>query len=354
MATLPEPIHSVAAKVYDYWLQRGDSEPVRGYLGASIIGGSCDRALWYGFRFCSPRQFDGRIYRLFERGRNEEEIVFEELRAIGVDVRPFDADGKQWGISAVAGHFRGHLDAAVLGTPYSKTHWSVLEVKTHSTKSFDELVKAGVQVAKPEHFAQMQIYMGHTGMERAMYYAVCKNDDRIHTEWLHFDQTEFDKIMQRAERVITAAEPPIKLREDPTYYICKMCDHAAVCHGTQAPEVSCRSCAHSTPETDEKWNGAGVWTCSCGTDKALVTLPIDHQRTGCDSHRYIPILLDKWAEYMGTPDGENPEYRNKLTGKSFTNGDYSSQEIHACQDKRAIGNADVNALRSAFGAKVAA
>lgn len=347
---LPEPIHTVASAVYASWKKRGNEAP-RQYLGASIIGKECERALWYDFRWAELPDFDGRMYRLFNRGHREEAVIFEELRAIGVEVHECQEDGSQWGICAIGGHFRGHLDAAVFGTQYAPKTWAVLECKTHNAKSFKELTDKGVQQSKPQHYAQMQVYMGQTGMDRAMYYAVCKDDDQIYTEWLHFDQAEYDRLMARAQRIITAEEPPMRLRNDSTYYVCKMCQYAGICHGNEAPLVNCRTCAHSTPSITETSYG-GNWDCEL-TETAC-DLPVEIQRTGCESHRYIPILLANWADYEGTDDGANPRYTNKLTGKTFTNGEIESAEIRACADKRAIGDAGVNEMRNMFAARIAA
>jgi hypothetical protein len=51
----------------------------------------------------------------------------------------------------------------------------VVEFKTHSAKSFRKLVQRGVAEAKPQHWAQMQVYMQLTGLTRALYVAVCKD-----------------------------------------------------------------------------------------------------------------------------------------------------------------------------------
>lgn len=348
MATVPTPLHTVAASVYEYWKQRGDAEPERAYLGASSLGGPCERKLWYGFRWAEVRKFDGRIYRLFERGRNEEPTIVRELRGIGCTVSDTQPDGSQWGFAACGGHLRGHMDAAACGTPYAPKSWCVVEAKTHSLKSFNELVVKGVKESKPEHWHQMNIYMGQFDMDRAMYYAVCKDDDRIHTEWLHFDKSAFDKMMERGLRIITSAEPPLRLSDDASWYQCKWCDYSDMCHGTAAPRAHCRTCAHVTPLTSES---NGTWAC----DKTEgYWLPVDAQRIGCQKHRYIPVLLENFAEYLGTPDGENPQYKNKLTGATFSNGDYSSQEIRNAQDKRALGDPGVAEFKAVFGARVAA
>ncbi|GAG27102.1 unnamed protein product, partial [marine sediment metagenome] len=54
--------------IYAHYKEVGDAEPVRGYLGASIIGHPCERYLWYVFRQCCKPEFDGRMHRLFETG----------------------------------------------------------------------------------------------------------------------------------------------------------------------------------------------------------------------------------------------------------------------------------------------
>ena len=111
---LPSQSETVQA-IKAYWKTRGDSEPARGYLGASSIGIECSRELWYSFRKCSEPSFDGRMYRLFNRGHKEEARFVEELRGIGCEVHEFDENGNQFKVIACDGHFLGHTDGAVLG-----------------------------------------------------------------------------------------------------------------------------------------------------------------------------------------------------------------------------------------------
>ena len=78
----------------------------------------------------------------------------------------------------------------------------VLEIKTHSKKSFDALVKDGVEKSKPQHFVQMQVYMAAFDVDRALYYAVCKDDDRIYTERIEYDPKFADGLRDKAHRII--------------------------------------------------------------------------------------------------------------------------------------------------------
>jgi len=293
--------------------------------------------LWLTFHHAKAKKFEGRMYRLFETGKREEARIVQNLRSIGCEVHADDGSS-QYAFRALGGHFAGSMDAVITGYHEAPKKWIVVEMKTHSAKSFKDLLEKKVQASKPMHYAQMQTYMGTSGIDRALYFAVNKDTDDIYTEYLHFDQAEFERLRIRAERIIKAAEPPLKISNDPSWYQCKMCDMADICHGTEAPEVNCRTCCHSTPDTV-----AGGWSCvRKGTANAV-----------CSDHRYIPALLENFAEMTDANEAGNwVKYRNKLTGANFYNGDLSSSEIHACHDKRALGDDGVHALRHELGAVI--
>ena len=335
MATLPEPLHTTAAAIYKSYEAEADNGN-RPHLGASLIGHACERYLWLTFRWVDAKRFDGRLLRLFKAGNDFEPRIVAELRRIGVEVHDVTPDGKQWRVSAVGGHFGGSLDGAARGFAEAPKTWSVVEFKTHSAKSFADLVKNGVQKSKPQHFAQMQTYMGLTGMERAMYIAENKDTSELYTEWVHFDPVEFAKLQARAERVIGANEPPLKISNDPSWWTCKLCDFHDHCHGEAAPAVNCRTCAHSTPQL----NGDAVWTCGPSAD-ADPELTINDQRKGCGGHRYIPILLERFATQK---DYVNGDVVYETEAGEFANGDpangaLSSQEILDCAQKVMLADA---------------
>jgi len=335
MAALPEPVHTTVNMIYTAYENDAD-DGNRPHLGASLIGHACERYLWMTFRWVDSKKFPGRMLRLFETGSLAEARFVANLKRIGVEVHDTTPDGKQWRVSALGGHFAGSMDGAGRGFPEAPKTWAVIEFKTHGEKSFTDLVKKRVQAAKPQHYAQMQVYMGETGMERAMYMAVNKNTDELYAEWVHFDPVEYAKLKARAERVIRAAEPPLRVSSDPSWFVCKMCDFAEHCHGEKAPAVNCRTCAHSTPEMD----GDGKWTCSLA-DTSPVAIPAPVQRTGCGQHRYIPILLERFATQKDYVNGD--VVYTTPTG-DFANGDpsngaLSSEEIRACEQKVMLADA---------------
>ena len=330
MAKIPEPSDTVASRIYKSLEAKNKEELPRTHLGASIIGHHCDRFIWLSFRWAFPNDFEGRILRLFRRGQNEEATVFFDLKTAGIEVKPFN-NGKQWSISV--GHFGGSLDGIIMGgVPEAPMKQHVLEIKTHSKKSFEDLEKQGVRKSKPQHYAQMQVYMLHTSIDRALYFAVCKDDDRIYTERVRLDKEFAQSLTDKALRLIANDRMPEPISADPSWYQCKMCSAHDLCHVSKlTKQVNCRTCCNSTAQQD------GTWLC----EHWQSVIPFEHQITGCDSHLLHPDLVPNWAYQDGwvTPNGI-------ITDK------YSSHEIVANWQACAVSDKSIESVKSAFNARV--
>jgi hypothetical protein len=289
----------------------------RAHLGASIIGKSCEQALWFDFRWVTKARHPGQLLRRFESGQLEEARLVANLRRAGASVLDVDPQtGRQFRVSDQAGHFGGSLDALVIRLRESPDQWHVAEFKTHNAKSYKELIEKRLRLAKPQHFDQMQIYMHLNGAVWGIYVAVNKDTDDLYLERVRYDQAHALRLTERARRVIFAAEPTLpKVSQDPTWYECRFCDHHSVCHQTKptAPvAVNCRTCLYSSPVGEVGGNdgandgvndgerisggtdvgtignaGTGVWT--CGLHQAEIDSAA--QRTGCSRHLYIPALI---------------------------------------------------------------
>ena len=295
MAPLPPPPAPTLDAIYAAYVADAD-DGFRDHLGASIIGKECHRALWYDFRWVTRRSFSGRMLRLFDTGKREEERLVRDLRRTGATVLDTDPEtGRQWRVEAHGGHFGGSLDGVAINLLEAPKTWHVLEFKTHSAKSFNDLVAKRVRDSKPQHYAQMQVYMHLTGIPRAMYLAVCKDTDDLYVERIAVDAVFAEGLLEKARRVIFAATPPARISEDPAWFQCRFCDHAPLCHaGDTAPEINCRTCLHSTPVE-------GGWHCA-RHDRRLSEVD---QRTACPQHLFLPPLVpgrqvdagDDWIEY---------------------------------------------------------
>lgn len=333
------------------WWERSADNGHRPHLGASLIGEPCERKLWLTFRWAKAQAWEGRMLRLFNSGQRAEARFVEELKGIGCQVWEADEAGQQFRVSAHGGHFGGSLDGVVSGLPEAPDTPHVAEFKTSNDKLFKALVKAGVQAAKPLHYAQMQTYLGLMSLDWALYLAENKNDASVHSERVAFDQAEFDRLMAKAQRVIEATEPPPKIGESAEDFACKWCHLADLCHGDAAPEVNCRTCARSTPMTD----GEGAdWRCGLPLDHlplehAAGVIPIATQRAGCDRHLYIPPLLRGVGEAVD--GGEDYVVYRRADGGEFTNGPppgYASTEILAAREKSMLTDPLMQAVKQEF------
>lgn len=328
MATLPASTQTspTVQAIYSMWASR-IGQP-RAYLGGSVLGRECERALWYGFRWAyGGDQFDGRMLRLFDRGQREEAAFVADLRGIGCTVHDTDpGTGGQFRFKACSGHAGGGIDGVVQGVPEAPRAWHLVEMKTHNAKSFAALEKDGVAKSKPEHWAQMQIYMRWASLDRALYLAVNKDNDSLYSERVYFDADAAAALEAKADRVIFAAEPLPGISEDPAFFKCKLCPAAKVCHTAALPPVSCRTCLHATPERD----GDGRWSCArWGAD-----VPLDAQRAGCDQHLYIPALMKRWGEAVDASEADGWVAYRAADGLEFRNGpwgqsSFTSRELAA-------------------------
>jgi len=190
------------------------------------------------------------------------------------------------------------------------TDWLV-EIKTSNTKSFNAVVKNGVQREKPQHYAQMQIYMGYLGLPHAVYLVVCKETDAVHVEEVEFCQEEFDRLKTLARDIIDATEPPPRVADSPLDRVCAWCDFSGICHNGDVPRVDCRTCLHCTPVD-------GGWTCDVWKAK---TNDLAKLRAACPRHVYISPLLGDVVDYdqeMGIPVRwvQYQEFRNGEGGMS--------------------------------------
>lgn len=273
---IPEPTNSIAALIDESMPQ----DKPRPHLGCSLLGHHCDRYLWLHFRWAVIEKFSGRMLRLFRRGQNEESTVVSDLQRLGVTLQHTGSDQHRVDFGS---HVSGSIDGIITGgLPGKEKSQAVLEIKTHSDKSFKELKEKGVEKSKPQHFVQMMLYMKGTNLKRALYYAVNKNTDEIYTEWLHYDEDVANKYLERGKRIALSDRMPPPCSTDPSWYQCKWCPAHSFCHTTHlTKEVNCRTCALSTAMPDSTWK----------CEKYGATIPVEAQHEGCEGHVLHPDLV---------------------------------------------------------------
>lgn len=295
MTPIPKPQLATLTRIQQA-LEEGHDDWESMGIPAGNIGVECDRAIWLEFRRASvPEVITWRKRRIFERGQIEEDRLLDLLRLIGCDVT--DQQAKARGAN---GFLRGKIDGQATGLPDAPVKEHVVECKSAKASSFAKLVKHGVKLGMPLHYATMQFYMLKRGLDRALYMCSCKDDEDLHLERVDLDIEFAMRAEARIARIVDMDEPPPRLCTKRDDFRGTFCRQAAVCWGEEWPRVHCRTCLFSTPEPD---SNAG-W--SCGRHSRPISL--DEQDVGCPSQLLIPGLVVNGRQVDSDQEAETITY----------------------------------------------
>jgi hypothetical protein len=270
----------------DRELEHRQERHLRVYLGVSEIGEPCARLLYIKFRWgVVGGQHSAKTLKRFADGHASEALMAERLRAVpGINLF-----GTQDECRAVSGHVKGHCDGRIvglIGAPITEHLW---EHKCVGEKGFAELKrhietlgeKNALKAWNPTYYGQSIVYM-HLFRLIRHYMTVATPGTRselaIRTE---ASPKDAKALLERAERIVFGTMAPERIG-GPDFYRCKWCDAFQICHGTEKPQRTCRTCLYSTP-IDE-----GQWRCE-RHDKVLT---VDEQRSGCADQRTMPSLVN--------------------------------------------------------------
>jgi len=250
------------------------------FIGAGDIGKACPRAIWYSFRWVTEKVYTAKSLLIFQRGQLEEARFAAMLRCLpGVTLWTHER-GRQFG--AQIGPIKGKLDGVAKGLQGFEGA-AVTEFKGHG-ESFTKLEKDGVQKAKPEHFAQVQIYLVAQNIAAGLYLAGEKATEDLHAERIDRDPRYVEELHTRAVAIAMAEDPPPRV--DLTY-LCKFCDHREICGKGEGlieniPRGrSCRTCLHGKIDS-----GARL---ICTLASHCEPVPHKSQFRGC-AHHHLRVL----------------------------------------------------------------
>ena len=211
--------------------QARTAEARRTYLGASRLGVECTRALQYEYADAPVdpgRDTPGRMLRIFERGHVLEECMIGWLRGAGFDLRTRRDDGAQFGFSALDGRLRGHVDGVLVAGPEGYDYPALWECKCLGAKSWRDLHKHKLAVAKPVYAAQVAMYQAYLGLHErpALFTAINADTMEIYAERVPFDGALAQRMSDRAVQIVLATDAGELLPRsftDPTHFECRMC-----------------------------------------------------------------------------------------------------------------------------------
>jgi hypothetical protein len=212
----------------------------RDYIGASAIGHPCARHIWYEYHGYAREPFSAETLWNFEDGHRTEALVIERLRQVpGVTIWDKQADGSQFGFSAMGGKFRGHVDGVVKGLVQAPKTPHVFEVKACGQKKYDEFKKIKAEWGDKRtlekwnegYYVQAQLYMHYFKLDR--HYLVCalaggRDMDACRTE---YNPEYAERMISKADKILQAQTEPARVSEKSDFYVCKWCPFREVCHG---------------------------------------------------------------------------------------------------------------------------
>lgn len=278
MVAIIHPEETMADRIYAYYEKQNEKPIYLARIGASSIGDPCLRSIWLSWRGYDDKKFGGRMLRLFQTGHLQEERIQDDLKNAGFQVWTHQEDGNQFTYTDETGHFVCKLDGVIKGVIGAEKTPHDLEIKTHSLKSYDEVKKKGVEKAKPVHFYQMQAGMLYSKLSRALYVALCKNDEDYHIERIRPDSAVREEIQHKIRTLVNATIPPQGVSPDGGAYDCRWCDMKEVCTGQKKPIKTCRSCQYATVILKD-----GKWGCMLSKE----VLSLDQQREACKAYEVL-------------------------------------------------------------------
>jgi hypothetical protein len=211
-------------------------QPKRKYLGGSRVGLSCERALQYEITNTPPDQTtDGRMVRIFARGKWVENAMVGWMRTAGFGIVPTDEYGNQFGFEAHNGLVKGHCDGVIVAGPDELGPWPRLwENKGLMQKYYLPIVKHGLKAKSEVYWGQAQYYMEKFGLTKnpALFSVVNMNTMEIYWEEIRHDPGFVLQLDAKAKRVLLATQagemlPRISKTDE--FYVCKMCSYVRRC-----------------------------------------------------------------------------------------------------------------------------
>lgn len=239
MVAIPQPECPTLAAVKRA-VEANQERKRRDYIGASAIGHTCSRHIWYEYNGYQRDLFDANTLFKFEDGHRTEELIIGRLKMVlGVQVWDKKDDGSQYSFRTLDGKFGGSVDGFIKGLLQAPKTPHVLEVKCTAEKGFNEFRKTVFQFGEKRalekwnatYYAQAQIYMRYFNLDRHYLVVALAGGRDMASCRTEFNPEYAEKLVDKAERILQAQVPPARVSEKPCFYICKWCPFAKVCHG---------------------------------------------------------------------------------------------------------------------------
>ena len=225
------PADKILGLIDDAIIAEREQSVHRDYLGASLIGESCQRKIQYQY-YNAPRDtekpYDAANLRICQRGHLLEPAMAGWLRLAGFDLRTHDKNGKQFGFALAGGKIKGHADGVIIGGPEGFAYPMLWENKALGIKSWKEIEKKKLALAKPVYATQIALYQTYLDLHQnpALFSAINMDTMEIYLELVAYDAALAQTASDKAVRIVQACDAGDllpRISNDPCYYECKWC-----------------------------------------------------------------------------------------------------------------------------------
>lgn len=203
--------------------QSRDDRKTRDYIGASGIGSECLRQIWYEFKGFEAESVPTKIRRTWAIGKHLEGLILDWITDAGIEITRTWFDLESEGMP----FFKGHLDSVWMK---KEKPVAIIEIKTAKDASYNIFVKKGLRSWNPQYYAQIQSYMGMSGIHTAYILVLNKDNSDISDEMIVFDESFYETLRSKALMISKANVPPPKINSSPLWFQCKLCKYNKICH----------------------------------------------------------------------------------------------------------------------------
>lgn len=208
----------------------------RRYVGASAIGGECERAIQFEYAQ-APREsdFDAATLRRFDQGHMGEELA----RAWFVDagfqlVQRNQRTGQRYRWVQLGDEVSGEPDGVFIGGPPAIAYPAMWEHKYVGAKTFREIEKQGLKKARHGYWMQCQVNMAYLGLAEnpTVFTVTCGDDGQQLHLLIDYDAEGAQMTSDKAVRIVKSTQAGELLPrpfKDKTHFICRGCFFAERC-----------------------------------------------------------------------------------------------------------------------------
>lgn len=248
----------------------------RDYIGASAWE-SCQRKIWFKYRNVIDEELSAETKRTFKLGHLIESMMIDELELAG-----YKTEDKQRKIINREGRTIGHIDGVI----WINNEPCIIDVKSAKDEKFKAYQKTGT----PEkYYTQMQLYMFHTKIKKAILLYVNKNTSEIAASLIEFNEAYAREADRTIEDVLNSEAIPSASET----WQCKFCTYQVLCQSGSLVNQNCGTCANSDSNR----------RCKLG-DKLCDEYTIHPQIMELNGFKIISVDVDKKAvtyQGMGEP-----------------------------------------------------